>query len=178
MASEGRGDHPFTVEIHGSRVDQRDRDGRDLQPAKHDRDVRQLHWGGGTPGFLSLQQTQHLMEKIAQLGPEFEAVPVSALTGDNLERLLELIVARLPSGLPQFPDDQLTDKSMRFISAEIIREKLTLNLRQEVPYGVSVQIERYIEDPLAEELQINYYHIYHLMRRDQTYFGGLIKWIG
>ena len=87
-----------------------------------------------------------VMQKIAQLGTEFESIPVSALTGDNLDHLMELILARLPPGLPQFPDDQLTDKSMRFISAEIIREKLFRVLKQELPYSITVNIDHYIEE--------------------------------
>jgi GTP-binding protein Era len=87
-----------------------------------------------------------LMQKISQLAPRFECVPVSALTGDNLERLEQLIVARLPVGVPHFPDDQLTDKSMRFISAEIVREKLFRALKQELPYSITVSIDHYIEE--------------------------------
>lgn len=87
-----------------------------------------------------------IMQKVAKQGPDFESVPVSALTGDNLDRLMELILARLPPGLPQFPDDQLTDKSMRFISAEIIREKLFRVLKQELPYSITVNIDHYIEE--------------------------------
>lgn len=87
-----------------------------------------------------------VMQKIAQLGADFESIPVSALTGDNLEHLMELILPRLPPGLPQFPDDQLTDKSMRFISAEIIREKLFRVLKQELPYSITVNIDHYIEE--------------------------------
>ena len=71
-----------------------------------------------------------VMQRISGLVADVEIIPVSALTGDNLERLLELIITRLPEGLPQFPDDQLTDKSMRFISAEIVREKLFRVLKQ------------------------------------------------
>ena len=87
-----------------------------------------------------------LMQRISRLVPAFECVPVSALTGDNLERLMGLIVARLPSAVPHFPDDQLTDKSMRFISAEIIREKLFRTLKQELPYSITVSIDHYVED--------------------------------
>ena len=58
-------------------------------------------------------------------------MPVSALKGENLDRLEKLIVDQLPSGAPQFPDDQITDKSVRFITAEIIREKLFRVLKQE-----------------------------------------------
>ena len=81
-----------------------------------------------------------IMQKVAKQGPDFESIPVSALSGDNLERLLEIIISRLPPGLPQFPADQLTDKSMRFISAEIIREKLFRVLQQELPYSITVSI--------------------------------------
>jgi GTP-binding protein Era len=87
-----------------------------------------------------------IMQKVAKQGPDFESVPVSALSGDNLEHLLEIIISRLPPGLPQFPADQLTDKSMRFISAEIIREKLFRVLQQELPYSITVSIEHYIEE--------------------------------
>jgi GTP-binding protein Era len=87
-----------------------------------------------------------IMQKVAKQGPDFESIPVSALSGDNLERLLEIIISRLPPGLPKFPADQLTDKSMRFISAEIIREKLFRVLQQELPYSITVSIEHYIEE--------------------------------
>ena len=87
-----------------------------------------------------------IMQKVAKQGPDFESIPVSALSGDNLDRLLEIIIARLPPGLPQFPADQLTDKSMRFISAEIIREKLFRVLKQELPYSITVGIDHYIEE--------------------------------
>ena len=92
------------------------------------------------------QTSLPIMQKVAQQGPNFESIPVSALTGDNLDRLMELILQRLPPGLPQFPDDQLTDKSMRFISAEIIREKLFRALKQELPYSITVSIDHYIEE--------------------------------
>lgn len=95
---------------------------------------------------LSREASLPIMQKISQLAPRFECVPVSALTGDNLERLEEMIVARLPVGVPHFPDDQLTDKSMRFISAEIVREKLFRALKQELPYSITVSIEHYIEE--------------------------------
>jgi len=87
-----------------------------------------------------------VMEKIARLGDGFEIIPVSALARDNLDRLEQLILSRLPPGLPQFPDDQLTDKSMRFISAEIVREKLFRVLKQELPYSITVSIDHYIEE--------------------------------
>ena len=70
-------------------------------------------------------------------------VPVSARTGENLDRLGELLAGRMPEGPPAFPPDVLTDRDEPFHAAEVIREKLTLNLREELPYGLSVQIERF-----------------------------------
>ena len=95
---------------------------------------------------LSREACLPVMQRISQQAPEFECVPVSALTGDNLQRLEQLILARLPVGVPHFPDDQLTDKSMRFISAEIVREKLFRALKQELPYSITVSIDHYLEE--------------------------------
>ncbi len=95
---------------------------------------------------LSREACMPLMQKISQLAPGFDCVPVSALTGDNLERLLQLIVSRLPPGVPHFPADQLTDKSMRFICAEIIREKLFRTLQQELPYSITVNVDHYVDE--------------------------------
>ncbi len=95
---------------------------------------------------LSREACMPVMQKISRLVPGFDCVPVSALSGDNLERLERLIVERLPPGVPHFPADQLTDKSMRFISAEIIREKLFRTLQQELPYSITVNIDHYVEE--------------------------------
>jgi GTP-binding protein Era len=79
---------------------------------------------------------------------EFEAiVPVSALTGAGTARLLETIIARLPEGPRYYPDEQVTDLPERFIAAELIRERLLVHTRDEVPYGTAVQIESFREEP-------------------------------
>lgn len=71
----------------------------------------------------------------------FEAiVPISATGTDNLDRLLELLTGLLPIGPPLYPLDAATDRGMEFRVAEIIREKLLIALRQEVPYGLAVEI--------------------------------------
>ncbi len=88
-----------------------------------------------------------VMQKISAIAPDCEIVPVSALEKENLDRLEELIVSYLPVGVPQFPDDQLTDKSMRFIVAETVREKLFRVLTQELPYSITVSVEHYHEEP-------------------------------
>ncbi len=75
-----------------------------------------------------------------------EIVPVSAITGDNLDTLVAMLPRFLPSSPALFPEDALTDRSREFQVAEIIREKLTLMLHQELPYGLTVQVERLVED--------------------------------
>ena len=75
-----------------------------------------------------------------------EIVPVSALQKDNLEALLAVLPAFLPESPPLFPEDMHTDRSREFHIAEIIREKLTLMLHQELPYGLTVQVERLLEE--------------------------------
>jgi GTP-binding protein Era len=84
-----------------------------------------------------------LMQKLSECLPGPEIVPVSALKHENLEPLMQQIQQRLPVGVPHYPDDQLTDKPMRFIVAEIIREKLFRILTQELPYALTVNVEHY-----------------------------------
>jgi GTP-binding protein Era len=73
--------------------------------------------------------------------PFSEFLPVSARTGENLERLVEQIFAHLPSGPKQFPDGMVTDRDLMFRIAETIREKLMTLVHQEVPYGLTVEVE-------------------------------------
>jgi GTP-binding protein Era len=88
---------------------------------------------------------ERLLPYMAQLAARhvFRAiVPVSASKGENLDDLRRVIVAALPLGEAMFPLDQLTDRSETFRIAETIREKLTLELVEELPYGVAVEIEQ------------------------------------
>jgi len=88
---------------------------------------------------------EKLLESLASVSSRFdfaEVVPVSAKKNDNLALLMDMIPAYLPESPPLFPEDMYTDRSEEFHVAEIIREKLTLQLHQEMPYGLTVQIER------------------------------------
>ena len=77
----------------------------------------------------------------------FDAViPVSALHAENIARLEAEVAERIPVNAPLFPDDQITDRNVRFLAAEIIREKLIRELGQELPYATTVEIERFEED--------------------------------
>jgi GTP-binding protein Era len=92
---------------------------------------------------------ERLLPYLAELAArhEFRAVvPVSALKSDNLEDLRRTIAAQLPESAPLYPAGELTDRSQSFRIAELIREKLTLELNQEVPYGIAVEIERLAEE--------------------------------
>jgi GTPase len=78
---------------------------------------------------------------------EFAAiVPLSGLKRNGLDQLPELLAQHLPVSPPHFPAEQITDRSEQFQATEIIREKLTWRLNQELPYGITVQIERFVEE--------------------------------
>ncbi|HXF26802.1 MAG TPA: GTPase Era, partial [Bryobacteraceae bacterium] len=110
----------------------------------------------GTPSVLVLNKTDRLDDKRLLL-PKIEEyrtlhefadyVPVSALTGEGVPHLLDVIAARLPEGPAYFPEDYLTDQPERFLAAELIREKILHNTRQEVPHSTAVTIDSWDESP-------------------------------
>ena len=89
---------------------------------------------------------EKLLEAIAAMAQRYDfadVLPVSARKHDNLDVLLALLPGFLPESPALFPADMQTDRGAEFQAAEIIREKLTLSLHQEIPYGLTVQIERF-----------------------------------
>ena len=86
-----------------------------------------------------------LMERCAQLLPGKEIVPVSALSGDGVPMILEMVEPWLPEGDPFFTEGEYTDQSERFLASEIVREKIFLLTREEIPYGVAVTIDEFTE---------------------------------
>jgi len=86
-----------------------------------------------------------LMERCAQLLPEKEIVPVSALKGDGVPILLDIVEKWLPEGEPFFTGGEYTDQTERFLASEIVREKVFLLTREEIPYGVAVTIDEFTE---------------------------------
>ncbi len=85
------------------------------------------------------------MGRIRELADFDEIVPISALENDGVDRLLELTRDLMPEGPAYFPDDMFTDRNLRFIAAEIIREKTLMILREEVPYSLAVEVETFRE---------------------------------
>jgi GTP-binding protein Era len=89
---------------------------------------------------------EKLLQVIAETSERFEfadILPVSAKRHDNLDVMLSLIPDYLPESPQLFPEEMKTDRGIEFQVAEVVREKLTLSLHQEVPYGLTVQIERF-----------------------------------
>jgi GTP-binding protein Era len=84
-----------------------------------------------------------LLAQLAEAYPFRAIVPVSAKTGSQVEALLAEIAPLLPEGPPLYGEDELTDRSERFLAAELIREKLFRLLGEEVPYAAAVEIERF-----------------------------------
>lgn len=80
-----------------------------------------------------------------QLFPAAAVLPIAALYGDGLPALLEEIMALLPHAPPLYPSEQLTDRSERFLAAELIRERVFHHTVQEIPYAVAVQIDEFDE---------------------------------
>ena len=97
--------------------------------------------------FADKSRMLPLLTRAHELWPRAEIFPVSAQSGVGRVELRTLIESRLPVGPAQFPEDQVSTASLRFMAAEIIREKLFLYLHQEVPYGVAVEVESWQEDP-------------------------------
>jgi len=88
-----------------------------------------------------------LTQRLSETGVFTEIFMVSALTGDGLDRLRETLAGLVPPGPWMFPEDEVTDMPSRLLAAEVTREKLFLNLKQELPYSCAVETERWEERP-------------------------------
>lgn len=89
------------------------------------------------------EQLLPFLATVQELLPHGEIIPVSAVHGENIDTLEREIARRLPAGPPLFPGEQVTDRSERFLAAELVREKLTRALGEELPYRLTVEIERF-----------------------------------
>jgi GTPase len=99
---------------------------------------------------LDLVSRPHLLPLIDELHADFpkaEIVPVSALRGDNVEELVATIKQMLPVGPALMPEDQYTDQTERMIAEELVREKIFLAMRQEIPFSTAVRVEKFVDQP-------------------------------
>lgn len=109
----------------------------------------------GIPAIIAINKVdlsnQETLEKVVEewhkAFPGSPVIPVSGLKNFNLDSLLNAILAKLPESPPFFPKDQLTDKYERFFASEIIREKILVNYKKEIPYSVEIEIESFEDEP-------------------------------
>jgi GTP-binding protein Era len=124
-------------------------------PGKADRDLAARLPGASKPVIIALNKIdgrpkESLLPVIAEwaaLMPGRDIVPISARTGENVDTLLDIVIAGLPQGPRYYPPDELTDASEREIVAELVREKVMMATREEIPYGVAVTVDSFEEKP-------------------------------
>ena len=111
--------------------------------------------------------------------PQSPVIPLSALKSFNLDSLLNAILGKLPESPPYFPKDQLTDKYERFFASEIIREKILIHYKKEIPYSVEIEIESFTEEKKLIKIRA----LIHVSRESQKgiiigYKGVMLKRVG
>ena len=105
---------------------------------------------------IDLSDQAEIVQKLQQFQaawPEAELLPVSALHKVNIQTIVEKILAHLPEHPAYYPEDELSDRNMRFFVSEIIREKLLLYYQKEIPYSVEVVVEAYEEKPHIDHIR-------------------------
>jgi GTP-binding protein Era len=107
------------------------------------------------------------LNTLASQHPFVSIIPVSARTGEQMTALEDCLLAQLPEGANQFPDDQITDRSERFFAAELLREQLIQRYGAELPYHTTVVIEQFIQHE-------RYYHIQALILVERDSQKGII----
>jgi len=96
---------------------------------------------------------EEMVDVWKNLLPAASIIPVSALHGFNLDTLLNAILANLPEGSEYFDKETLTDRTLRFFTSEIIREKVLTTYQKEIPYSVEVDIEEYVESDKIDRIR-------------------------
>ncbi len=157
-------------------------------PGAADREALETIGRSETPAFLVLNKIDRLGEK-GKLLPLIESyrslrefaeyLPISARTGEGLDELKSAILARLPQGPAYFPADYLTDQPERFLAAELIREKILEETREEVPHAVAVAVESWEEDERLTRITA----VIHVEREGQKGIligvkGAMLKQVG
>ncbi len=129
---------------------------------------------------LSDQETlEKVVEEWHKAFPGSPVMPVSGLKYFNLDSLLNAILAKLPESPPFFPKDQLTDKYERFFASEIIREKILVNYKKEIPYSVEIEIESFEDEKKILKIRA----LIHVIRDSQKgiiigHKGLMLKRVG
>jgi GTPase len=143
--------------------------------------------GSGLPVIIAMNKVdltnQGDLEKIVESWhlafPDSPVIPVSGLKSFNLDSLLNAILNKLPESPPFFPKDQLTDKYERFFASEIIREKILINYKKEIPYSVEIEIESFTDTKNLIKIR----GLIHVIRDSQKgiiigHKGAMLKRVG
>ena len=159
-------------------------------PGKGDRFVLDLVRDVKAPVFLILNKIDVIkkskllpaIDRYHREGQFAEIVPISAATGDNVDRLERAIIDRLPEGERLYPDDFITDRPERFFAAEMVREKLLQFTHSEIPFASAVVIDRF-EEPAGDSPILKIYCTIVVERESQKPIvvgrgGDMIKRIG
>jgi len=111
--------------------------------------------------------------------PEATIIPISALHKFNLDLVFDTLIKLLPESPAYYPKEDLTDKSMRFIVSEIIREKILIHYKKEIPYSVEIIVDSYIEEPEITRISATIYVIRESQRGILLgHKGAAIKRVG
>ncbi len=129
--------------------------------------------------LIDQKKLESLVEEWHEELPEAEIIPLSAITKFGVDMLIKHIVELLPEGEPYFDRDALTDKSERFFVGEIIREKILLYYKKEIPYSVEIEIEEFHDEPEQTHIRA----VIHVTRDSQKGIiigakGSMLKKIG
>ena len=106
-----------------------------------------------------------LIENLTETNDYLDVVPLSALTGENQSKLVEVLLERLPEQGMLFPEEMLTDRAERFLAAEFVREKIMEQTQREVPYSVAVEVETFRDNEDRDLLEIS--AVIHVERESQ-----------
>lgn len=141
----------------------------------------------GIPVIIAINKidlsNQEELEKVVESWhnafPDSPVIPLSGLKDFNLNALLNAILEKLPESPPFFPKDQLTDKYERFFASEIIREKILVNYKKEIPYSVEVEIESFQDEKAILKIRA----LIHVTRDSQKgiiigHKGSMLKRVG
>lgn len=129
---------------------------------------------------LSNQNDLDLLAEVwKKVFPNSTIIPVSALKKFNLDTLLRAIISYLPESPPYFPKDQLTDKYERFFASELLREKILIHYKKEIPYSVEIEIESFVEETGIIRIR----SLIHVERESQKgiiigHKGAMLKLVG
>jgi GTP-binding protein Era len=159
-------------------------------PGKGDRFVLDLVKHAKAPVFLILNKIDlvkksrllPIIQQYGESGTFAEIIPLSAATGDNVDRLERAIIDRLPEGERLYPEDYLTDQPERFFAAEIVREKLLQFTHAEIPFSSAVVVDRF-EEPSGPKAILRLYCTIVVDRESQKPIvvgrgGEMVKKIG